>query len=61
MVIYSLFPQLQVHAALGLAQLVQTLYLSTQLTQAFPMEAEGRQRRVSSQGSLLIGEARLET
>lgn len=61
MVICSLFSQLQVHAALGLAQLVQTLYLSTQLTQGFPMEVEGRERRVSSQGSLLIGEARLET
>lgn len=61
MVICSLFSQLQVHAALGLAQLVQTLYLSTQLTQGFPMEVEGRERRVSSQGSLLIGKARLET
>lgn len=46
MVIYSLFSQLQVHAALGLAQLVQTLYLSTQLTQAFPWK-----RRVGREGS----------
>lgn len=61
MVIYSLFSQVQAHAVLGLAQLVQTLYLSTQLTQAFPMEVEGWQRRFSSQRSLLIGEARLET
>ena len=47
MVICSLFSQLQVHAALGLAQLVQTLYLSTQLTQGFPMEVEGRVSMVS--------------
>lgn len=46
---------------MAVAKLEQTISLSTQLTQAFPMAVEGQQRRISSKGSLLIGEARLET
>lgn len=39
--LFSLFPSSKSMLPLGLAQLVQTLYLSTQLTQAFPSMGGG--------------------
>lgn len=60
--LYSLFSWPQIHVASGatvVAKLEQILSLSTQLTQAFGMAVDSRQRRVSSKGLPLVGEARV--